>query len=125
SGRVARFLGGQTGFALHRKLHVWASNLQRNRHQMLLLFSRRDVTVAAVAEWSRYQIVVGLVTSWSPVPPKTRRVGERCTLNPSRAQTSSRWCGVVVRKGGVPAQVSSTALDHCSKLRGPSPKALV
>ncbi|GFV69216.1 transposable element Tcb2 transposase [Trichonephila clavipes] len=24
--------------------------------------------------------------------------GERCTLNLSRAQTSSRWCGVVVRR---------------------------
>ncbi|GFT34046.1 hypothetical protein TNCV_4384931 [Trichonephila clavipes] len=37
---------------------------------------------------------------------------------------SSRWCGVVVRRG-VPAQVSSTSPDHGSKLRGPSPKALV
>ncbi|GFW43712.1 uncharacterized protein TNCV_4770611 [Trichonephila clavipes] len=36
----------------------------------------------------------------SPVPQKTRRVGQRCTLNLSRAQTSSRWCGVVVRRGG-------------------------
>ncbi|GFU62184.1 hypothetical protein TNCV_2474151 [Trichonephila clavipes] len=35
-----------------------------------------------------------------PVPPKTRRVGQRCTLNLSRAETSSRWCGVVVRRGG-------------------------
>ncbi|GFT62119.1 hypothetical protein TNCV_3812701 [Trichonephila clavipes] len=42
-----------------------------------------------------------------------------------RAETSSRWCGVVVRRGGVPAQVSSTSLDHGSKLRGPSPKTLV
>ncbi|GFW14852.1 transposable element Tcb1 transposase [Trichonephila clavipes] len=54
----------------------------------------------------------------SPVPLKTRRVGQRCTLNLSRAETSSRWCGVVVRRG-VPAQVSSTSLDHGSKLRGP------
>ncbi|GFT07038.1 uncharacterized protein TNCV_1415821 [Trichonephila clavipes] len=59
----------------------------------------------------------------SPVPLKTRRVGQRCTLNLSRAETSSRWCGVVVRRGGVPAQVSSTSLDHGSKLRGPSPKS--
>ncbi|GFW59838.1 uncharacterized protein TNCV_213801 [Trichonephila clavipes] len=59
------------------------------------------------------------------IPLKTRRVGQRCTLNLSRAETSSRWCGVVVRRGGVPAQVSSTSLDHGSKLRGPSPKALV
>ncbi|GFU62084.1 uncharacterized protein TNCV_4893021 [Trichonephila clavipes] len=56
------------------------------------------------------------------VPLKTRRVGQRCTLNLSRAETSSHWCGVVVRRGG---QVSSTSLDHGSKLRGPSPKALV
>ncbi|GFV37218.1 hypothetical protein TNCV_1056221 [Trichonephila clavipes] len=34
--------------------------------------------------------------SSSPVPIKTRRVGQRCTLNLSRAETSSRWCGVVV-----------------------------
>ncbi|GFW35177.1 uncharacterized protein TNCV_5067421 [Trichonephila clavipes] len=25
--------------------------------------------------------------------------GQRCTLNLSRAETSSRWCGVVVRRG--------------------------
>ncbi|GFS79949.1 uncharacterized protein TNCV_750911 [Trichonephila clavipes] len=59
------------------------------------------------------------------VPIKIRRVGERCMLNLRRAQTSSRWCGVAVRRGGVPAQVSSSSLDHGSKSRGPSPKALV
>ncbi|GFW08058.1 hypothetical protein TNCV_2978261 [Trichonephila clavipes] len=31
--------------------------------------------------------------SSSPVPLKTRRVGERCALNLSRAQMSFRWCG--------------------------------
>ncbi|GFY28654.1 uncharacterized protein TNCV_3440211 [Trichonephila clavipes] len=36
------------------------------------------------------------VTNSSPVPLKTRRVGERCTLNLSRAQTFSCWGGVVV-----------------------------
>ncbi|GFT33307.1 sialin [Trichonephila clavipes] len=30
--------------------------------------------------------------SSSPVPLKTRRVGERCTLNLSKAHTSSHWC---------------------------------
>ncbi|GFV38098.1 uncharacterized protein TNCV_4204081 [Trichonephila clavipes] len=34
------------------------------------------------------------------VPLKTHRVGERCMLNMSRAETSSRWCGVLVRRGG-------------------------
>ncbi|GFV31085.1 uncharacterized protein TNCV_2965781, partial [Trichonephila clavipes] len=35
-------------------------------------------------------------------PSSTQRpaiVGQRCTLNLSRAETSSRWCGVVVRRG--------------------------
>ncbi|GFV10772.1 hypothetical protein TNCV_1756101 [Trichonephila clavipes] len=34
-------------------------------------------------------------------------------------ETSSRWCGVVVREGCQLA--SSTSLDHGSKLRGPTP----
>ncbi|GFX33065.1 hypothetical protein TNCV_5042331 [Trichonephila clavipes] len=48
---------------------------------------------AAVAEWSRYRNVAGLVTSSCPVPLKTRRVGQRCSLNLSRAETPARWCG--------------------------------
>ncbi|GFV43150.1 uncharacterized protein TNCV_1573961 [Trichonephila clavipes] len=56
--------------------------------------------LAAVAEWYRYRIVACLATSSSPVPLKTHRVGQRCTLNLSRAETSSRWCGVAVRRGG-------------------------
>ncbi|GFU09365.1 uncharacterized protein TNCV_143501 [Trichonephila clavipes] len=59
----------------------------------------QGLAVAAVAEWYRYRIVACLVTSSSPVPLKTRRGGQRCTLNLSRAETSSRWCGVV-RRGG-------------------------
>ncbi|GFV99469.1 uncharacterized protein TNCV_5078331 [Trichonephila clavipes] len=39
------------------------------------------------------------VMSSNPVPLKTRRVGQRCTLNLSRAETSSLWSGVVVRRG--------------------------
>ncbi|GFX97535.1 hypothetical protein TNCV_2840951 [Trichonephila clavipes] len=39
------------------------------------------------------------------------------------AETSSRLCGVEVRRGEVLAQVSSSSLDHGSKLRGPLPKA--
>ncbi|GFV02989.1 uncharacterized protein TNCV_2744521 [Trichonephila clavipes] len=39
------------------------------------------------------------VMSSSPESLKTRHVGERCTLNLSRAQTSSGWCGVVVKRG--------------------------
>ncbi|GFT30953.1 hypothetical protein TNCV_1683251 [Trichonephila clavipes] len=47
-----------------------------------------------------YLLITKGVTSSSPVPLKTHRVGERCTLNLSRAQTSSRWSGVVVRREG-------------------------
>ncbi|GFW30399.1 focal adhesion kinase 1 [Trichonephila clavipes] len=54
---------------------------------------------AMVAEWYRYRIVACLVMSSSPIPLKTRCVGQRCTLNLSRAETSSRWCGVVARRG--------------------------
>ncbi|GFV90297.1 uncharacterized protein TNCV_4380121 [Trichonephila clavipes] len=59
-----------------------------------------NVLEAAVAEWYRYRTVACFVTGSSPVPLKTCRVGQRCTLNLSRAETSSRWCGVVVRRGG-------------------------
>ncbi|GFU77973.1 hypothetical protein TNCV_2563381 [Trichonephila clavipes] len=48
---------------------------------------------AAVAEWNRYRTVACFVTSSSPVPLKTSRVGQRYTLNLSRAETSSHWCG--------------------------------
>ncbi|GFW27768.1 uncharacterized protein TNCV_766491 [Trichonephila clavipes] len=61
--------------------------------------------VAAVAEWYGHRIVAGFVTSSSPVPLKTHRVGQRCTLNLSRAETSSRWCGVVARRGGASSGV--------------------
>ncbi|GFW11462.1 HTH_Tnp_Tc3_2 domain-containing protein [Trichonephila clavipes] len=40
------------------------------------------------------------------------------------AEMSSRWCGVVVRRGGASSGVVHVT-DHGSKLRGPSPKALV
>ncbi|GFU83777.1 hypothetical protein TNCV_1694471 [Trichonephila clavipes] len=39
------------------------------------------------------------VTCSIPVPLKTHCVGERCTLNLSRAQTSSCWRCVVVKRG--------------------------
>ncbi|GFV18462.1 uncharacterized protein TNCV_4468981 [Trichonephila clavipes] len=65
----------------------------------------RVIDVAAVAEWYRYRTVACLVTSSSPVPLKTRRVGQRCMLNLSRAETSSLWCGVVVRRGGASSGV--------------------
>ncbi|GFU49052.1 transposable element Tcb2 transposase [Trichonephila clavipes] len=49
--------------------------------------------VAKVSDHGRH------VMSSSPVPLKTQRVGQRCTLNLSRTETSSRWCGVVGEDG--------------------------
>ncbi|GFW53785.1 uncharacterized protein TNCV_3938791 [Trichonephila clavipes] len=66
---------------------------------MYTVISLWYLIVAMEAKWYRHRIVAGFVTSSSPVPLKTCRVGQRCTLNPSRAETSSRWCGVVVRRG--------------------------
>ncbi|GFY16150.1 hypothetical protein TNCV_2347951 [Trichonephila clavipes] len=42
----------------------------------------------------------------SPVPQKTRRVEQGCTLNLSKAEMSSRWCAVVVRRGGASSSVT-------------------
>ncbi|GFS90426.1 hypothetical protein TNCV_4096421 [Trichonephila clavipes] len=50
-------------------------------------------TEVLVAEWSRYRIVAALVPSSSPVPLKTHRVEQRCTLNVSRTEAFSCWCG--------------------------------
>ncbi|GFX67205.1 uncharacterized protein TNCV_2185521 [Trichonephila clavipes] len=55
--------------------------------------------VVRVSDHGRY------VMSSSPEPLKIRRVGQRFTLNLSRAETSSRWCGVVVRRGGASSGV--------------------
>ncbi|GFX30185.1 transposable element Tc3 transposase [Trichonephila clavipes] len=54
--------------------------------------------VTAVAERYRYRIVAGFVTSSSPVQLKNRRVGQRCKVNLSRAEASSRWCGGYERR---------------------------
>ncbi|GFV80627.1 hypothetical protein TNCV_4617891 [Trichonephila clavipes] len=45
-----------------------------------------------------YLLITISVTSSSPVPLTTHRVGVRCTLNLSRAQASYCWSGVVVKK---------------------------
>ncbi|GFS75578.1 hypothetical protein TNCV_3425231 [Trichonephila clavipes] len=67
-----------------------------------------DSPVVKVSDHGRH------VMSSSPVLLKTRRVRERCTLNLSRAQTSSP---LVWKLGnGVPTQVSSSSFDHSSKL---------
>ncbi|GFU47816.1 transposable element Tc1 transposase [Trichonephila clavipes] len=65
------------------------SKRSRALQTALLSFRSGPLCVAAVAEWYRYRIMACFVTGSSPVPLKTRRVGQRCTLNLSRAETSS------------------------------------
>ncbi|GFT42293.1 hypothetical protein TNCV_1786131 [Trichonephila clavipes] len=56
----------------------------------------------AVAQWLDYG---RHVMSSSPVPLNARRVGKRCTLYLSRAEMSSHWCCVVVKRGGASSGV--------------------
>ncbi|GFY36607.1 uncharacterized protein TNCV_28121 [Trichonephila clavipes] len=58
-----------------------------------------DSPVVKVSDHGRH------VMSSNPVPLKNHRVGQRCTLNLSRAEMSSRWCGVEVRRGGASSGV--------------------
>ncbi|GFT20573.1 hypothetical protein TNCV_2184021 [Trichonephila clavipes] len=55
---------------------------------------------------------------------KRFQILENIDSNDERIFSTKQPVGVVIRRG-VPDQVSSTSLDHGSKLRGPSPKALV
>ncbi|GFY36666.1 uncharacterized protein TNCV_28701 [Trichonephila clavipes] len=75
-------------------------NTQRLQSSVFACYPTPPFPVAAVAEWYRHRYMACFVTGSSPVPLKTRRVGQPCTLNLSRAETSSRWCGVEVRRGG-------------------------
>ncbi|GFX23726.1 uncharacterized protein TNCV_3596681 [Trichonephila clavipes] len=86
-------------------LHSPTENSLAVLNHKILEANSQVQNVAAVAEWYRYRTVACFVTGSSPVPLKTRRVGQRCTLNLSRAETSSRWCGVVVRRGGASSGV--------------------
>ncbi|GFS48051.1 hypothetical protein TNCV_3599781 [Trichonephila clavipes] len=55
--------------------------------------------------------------SSSPLPLKTHCVGQRCMLNLSRAETSSRWCGVIVRRGGTSSGVVHVSDPHQPQVR--------
>ncbi|GFU62183.1 hypothetical protein TNCV_2474141 [Trichonephila clavipes] len=48
---------------------------------------------------TRYLLITKSVTRSSPVSLKIRRVEKRCSLNLSRAQMSSGWRDVVVKRG--------------------------
>ncbi|GFY27154.1 uncharacterized protein TNCV_2067751 [Trichonephila clavipes] len=71
----------------------------------------RISTDCTAKESENHRTMAGLVTSSSPVPLTTRRVGQRCTLNLSRAETSSHWCGVVVRRRGASSGVAPCHLN--------------
>ncbi|GFW62485.1 hypothetical protein TNCV_291591 [Trichonephila clavipes] len=76
----------------------------------------RNYVASEISVALQLMVADRLVTSSSPVPLKTRRVGQRFTSNLSRAETSSRWCGVVVRRGGTRSGSSPIPLvfNDCS-----------
>ncbi|GFV01485.1 transposable element Tcb1 transposase [Trichonephila clavipes] len=90
---IGRLQCGRTQLEVSEEIGIAQSVISRHWQRF------QDDGVAAVAEWYRYRTVACLVMSSSSVPLKTRRVGQRCTLNLSRGETSSRWCGVVVSRG--------------------------
>ncbi|GFV51755.1 hypothetical protein TNCV_1321111 [Trichonephila clavipes] len=106
--------GGLKFMALENRMHVKSVESSN-----VLLLMRCVSGVNFVSRGGCGSLVVKVsdrswhVMSSSPVSLKTLREGKRCALNPSRAKTSSRWRGVVVSRG-VPAQMSSSSLDHGS-----------
>ncbi|GFU35633.1 hypothetical protein TNCV_2099311 [Trichonephila clavipes] len=76
---------------LHQLKYEAISVLQGSVHLVIKTKERKSSTC--------YLLITKGVTSSSPVSLKTRRVGKRCTLNISRAQASSCWSGVVVKRG--------------------------
>ncbi|GFS98612.1 hypothetical protein TNCV_2987401 [Trichonephila clavipes] len=96
-------IGGREadGLQLEDKPHQWIPNDDSEKNDGLRQYDEPRHIVAiveiqylkinnvtVVAEWSRYQVVAGLVTSSSPLPLKIRHVRQRCTLNLWRSETS-------------------------------------
>ncbi|GFX62627.1 hypothetical protein TNCV_4867871 [Trichonephila clavipes] len=71
-----------------------------------------------------HELVTGISRVRILVPMKICRVEGADEHLVCRGPKSYRWRGVIVRRE-VPAQVSPSLLDHSSKLRGSSPKALM
>ncbi|GFT57148.1 hypothetical protein TNCV_1691731 [Trichonephila clavipes] len=72
----------------HQGAKLRGTELEFNFNHSTLNLNSVEFWVAAVAEWSRYRIVAGLVTSSSPVPLKVRHWTLKCV---------SRWADQVVR----------------------------
>ncbi|GFX64789.1 hypothetical protein TNCV_4682641 [Trichonephila clavipes] len=74
-------------------------------------------------------LVVKVTYSWlayHEFEPSTAEILScRGAMNVKSESSKRPLIGVVVRRWEVQAQVSSSSLDYGSKLRGPSPKALV
>ncbi|GFY07339.1 retrovirus-related Pol polyprotein from transposon opus [Trichonephila clavipes] len=75
------------------------------RPQMLEKFIENWTSRLDYIRASRGSRMPEIIFEISSRPLKTHYVEERCTLNLSRAQTSSRSCGVVVRRGGASSGV--------------------
>ncbi|GFV42771.1 transposable element Tcb2 transposase [Trichonephila clavipes] len=95
---------GNTQQLKHMLIEEWSLLPQEMLHQLVQSMRRRcEATIATgvsntkssqanASDHGRHAL------SLSPVPLKTHRLGQRCTLKLSKAETFSRWCGVVVRR---------------------------
>ncbi|GFX28999.1 hypothetical protein TNCV_3030421 [Trichonephila clavipes] len=81
----------------------------------------QEETGAAGAQWSRYGIMAELEPYTTKDPPCRGAMHVKSVDSLNILQLV--WCGSLERE--VSALVSSSSLDYGSKLRGPSPKALV
>ncbi|GFS84795.1 hypothetical protein TNCV_2956911 [Trichonephila clavipes] len=88
---------------------VLRKRLELRPYRLLLLQALKQTDYGLRAKFATTLVKVsdhGMhAMSSSPVPIKTRDVGERCTLNLSRAKTSSFWCDLVVTRGGASSGV--------------------
>ncbi|GFU17261.1 hypothetical protein TNCV_1854821 [Trichonephila clavipes] len=100
----SHFCEGTRGFERERerKLILTALGIPNEKGEANYPASSAGIVKVSARGW--------LVTSSSLEPLKTRHVGERCPFDLSRAETSSRWCGI--SEMGVSSQMSSSSLDH-------------
>ncbi|GFT41924.1 uncharacterized protein TNCV_1667711 [Trichonephila clavipes] len=109
----------------NQRLHLARNEVLLDRHSTLNCLGVNAALVAS--RWGCGSLVVkvsdcgGHAMSSNPIPLKTRRVEKGCTLNLSRAQTSSRWCGVVVRRGGCHLRCRHLNMVQNDVVRRPKP----
>ncbi|GFU33279.1 putative LOC100569746 [Trichonephila clavipes] len=89
-------------------LGPWSEGILKSHSLSSLLNNLRAFGDGPVARVSGGQGIESWLAclEFEPSATKDPRVGQRCTLNLSRVEMSSRWCDVVVRRGGASSGVA-------------------